>query len=103
VKEALNNAARHSRAEQVWLRIAADAREMTVCVEDDGCGFHRPPSEPRHSGGNGVNNMRHRMAQVGGSVEIRPGPGGCGDLGGCGTVVIFRMPLAREWRDAPVA
>ncbi|MDR1010682.1 MAG: histidine kinase [Opitutaceae bacterium] len=97
VKEALNNAARHSRAEQVWLRIAADAREVAICVEDDGCGFHHPPAEPRHSGGNGMNNMRHRMAQVGGSVEIRGGPGGRG------TAMIFRIPLVRERQDAATA
>jgi signal transduction histidine kinase len=87
VKEALNNVARHSGAKQMLLRVSAGADEVTICVEDDGRGFKQ--DAPReHSEGNGLNNMRHRMAQMGGSVEIRNGPNGRG------TVVTFRIPLA---------
>ena len=45
VKEALNNAARHSGASQVWLRIKTTDTEAIISVEDDGAGFKRdaPP------------------------------------------------------------
>jgi signal transduction histidine kinase/ligand-binding sensor domain-containing protein len=87
VKEALNNVARHSGAGQVLLRVSVGADEVAICVEDDGRGF-KQDALAKHSEGNGLNNMRHRMAQMGGSVELRNGPDGRG------TVVTFRIPLA---------
>ena len=84
VKEALNNAARHSGATQVWLRIKTDDTTAIISVEDDGGGFSRNAGA---RGGNGLNNMRLRMEQVGGTVDITPGPDGRG------IVVTFRMSL----------
>jgi len=90
VKEALNNAARHSGAAQVWLRIKTTDTEAAITVEDDGRGFPRAAAAApatRPAGGNGLPNMRHRMKQVGGAVLISAGPGGRG------TSVTFQVPL----------
>lgn len=87
IKEALNNAARHSRAAHVWLRIRIHDTTAIICVEDDGCGFDRDNTPATRPGGNGLVNMHRRMEQVGGEVVIT------GAAAGRGTVVTFRVPL----------
>ncbi|MDR1011622.1 MAG: histidine kinase [Opitutaceae bacterium] len=156
VKEALNNAARHSGASGVWLRIKISegktgegkigegkVREGKVCiqVEDDGRGFPGGGASAGAGGGgagggasggatdagagdcasggatdagasggagggadagtgggasagaggaasgNGLRNMRHRMEQVGGTLDISAA------AGGRGAAVTFQVPL----------
>ncbi len=38
-QEALSNALKHANAEHVFVRIAADAQQVTLEITDDGCGF----------------------------------------------------------------
>ena len=76
VKEALNNAVRHSGANELLLRIHWREQEMVVAVEDNGRGF-----DPQLAGqqGNGLSNMVLRAAEAGGVCRIvsRPGAGCC--------------------------
>lgn len=74
VKETLNNIARHSRAEEVRLRITATEERLTIAVEDTGQGFDRPPDT---ASADGLRNMRQRMEEIGGEfhVESRPEAG----------------------------
>lgn len=75
VKEAINNAARHSGAKQLLLKIHRRESGLFVVVEDDGKGF-----DPAQSSGkrNGLGNMIQRMSEVGGECHIFSEPGrGC--------------------------
>jgi len=79
LKEALNNAIRHAAARTVHFSLALAGRELTVTVADDGCGFDpdnlSKPLAERVFGGNGLANMRKRMAEIGGTLEIVSAPG----------------------------
>jgi len=77
VRELLNNVARHARARGVAVNIARRGDEVYVRVEDDGCGFdpaRRRPAKGWKSGF-GLFNIRERMAQIGGRLEIDAAPG----------------------------
>jgi signal transduction histidine kinase len=83
VKEALNNAAKHSGAAELFLRIHRAGDKLVVTVEDNGRGF-----DPEPSGGerNGMANMAQRMAEIGGVSELFSAPG-------AGCRVVFTVPL----------
>ena len=65
VREAVTNAARHGRARQVVVRLAATPA-LTLEVADDGTGFD---PHAQH-GGFGLASMRERAAALGGRVRI---------------------------------
>ena len=83
VKEALHNAARHAGATEVSLRIQCVAGALCVMVEDNGQGF-----DPNIAvaPGNGLRNMRSRLADIGGHADILSQPGK-------GTIVRFALPV----------
>jgi ligand-binding sensor domain-containing protein/signal transduction histidine kinase len=104
-KEALNNVARHSGANEVWLRMRWETGALRLLVEDNGRGFvvgpddrgapsdrqieaATPAADPKR-GADGLRNMRARLAAVGGETVIESEPGR-------GTVVRFTLPLAGE-------
>lgn len=72
VREALNNALKHSHCTAVWLKLKLNDHEVTLEIEDDGAGFD--PAE-RANAGNGLANMQARLAECGGRVELSPAPG----------------------------
>jgi signal transduction histidine kinase len=83
VKEALNNAAKHSEATEIFLRISCANQMIQVVVEDNGKGLDplRPTPE-----GNGLKNMAQRMKELGGTCSLASQPGkGCR--------MEFKMPL----------
>jgi signal transduction histidine kinase len=90
VKEALNNAAKHSGATELFLRIYRDADRVVVLVEDNGRGF----DASLLSEGNGLPNMQQRLAEMGGECNIATEPG-------AGCRVEFKMPLAHPIRSEP--
>lgn len=67
VKEALNNVLKHARATEVRISLALEDRALTIIVADDGCGFTMNGS---HNGGDGLNNMKERLARIGGRLDI---------------------------------
>lgn len=75
-KEALHNVVKHSGASEVRIVANLTATEFTLALEDNGCGF-APPEAGRKAFGNGLPNMRRRLAKIGGQCEIttRPGQG----------------------------
>jgi len=85
-KEALHNALRHSGATELKLTIAADAKTLSVKLEDNGQGF-----EPGQSaeGADGLGNMQARMERLGGSCVVMSVPGK-------GTTVRLLLPLEGE-------
>lgn len=86
VKEALNNTAKHSQADELFLRIYRRDHKLSVAVEDNGRGF-----DPAQTGGerNGMSNMAQRMAEIGGMFEVASQPG-------VGCLVVFTVPLPAE-------
>jgi signal transduction histidine kinase len=78
IKEALNNAVKHSRATKVWLRLRVNDRTISIHVEDNGCGLPASaPHAPAAGGnGNGLTGMRHRLAQIGGRCIVVARPEG---------------------------
>ena len=72
VKEALNNIVRHANASAAWLKVQVNPGELVIEIEDNGQGFD-PSTAP--SGSDGLQNIRQRMAQVGGSFKAQSTPG----------------------------
>jgi signal transduction histidine kinase/ligand-binding sensor domain-containing protein len=88
VKEALNNAAKHSRATEVWLRVKWNQNQLSVVVQDNGCGFTDDAER-----GNGLANMMARMESIHGRAVITTQPG-------IGSSIEFRLPLVGEKQTA---
>jgi two-component sensor histidine kinase len=88
VKEALNNAAKHSQANELFLRIHRSGQKLSVVVEDNGRGFDAALAVGER---NGLTNMWQRMGEIGGTCEITSETGqGCR--------VAFSVPLPRDSR-----
>ncbi len=88
VKEALHNAAKHSQADELFLRIHWYGAWLTVSVEDNGRGFNPEYSASER---NGMSNMKQRMAEIGGTFDI------FSQLGS-GCRVVFNVILPEEPR-----
>jgi two-component system, NarL family, sensor kinase len=84
-QETLTNVARHAGAERVAIRLVATPERVRLVVEDDGRGFDasRVP-EGRH----GIVGMRERAEMLGGTLEVRSGPG-------AGTRIEATVPLEK--------
>ncbi|HEY5914072.1 MAG TPA: sensor histidine kinase [Verrucomicrobiae bacterium] len=97
VKEALHNVIKHARASEARLRITFTADRgggsarlsddagsvLTICVQDDGCGFD-PAACPS---GNGLANVKRRMEKLGGNFTIE-------SRRAVGTTVTLRLTVA---------
>jgi len=85
-KEAVNNAAKYAQARTATVRVELAVTEVVVTLADDGVGF--APGE-RKGTGNGLGNLRGRMAAIGGSAEIM-------SVVGKGTTVTLRLPRGQR-------
>jgi signal transduction histidine kinase len=75
VKEALNNAAKHSGATELSLSIHRHGHGLIVALQDNGRGFD--PAQPK-TDRHGMDNMSQRMHEVGGQCRVTSQPGqGC--------------------------
>ena len=81
LQEALNNVARHSGANQAWVRMRFLAERLELEVEDHGRGFAKESGSP----GIGLVAMRERAELLGGKIEVVPAVAG-------GTLVRLRVP-----------
>ncbi len=86
VKESFNNILKHSGAPEAWLRLRLTAESMELEIEDSGQGFVPSEPVPGSNRGNGLRNMRSRIAECGGTAEIT-------SIVGRGTRVRFVVPL----------
>lgn len=85
--EAVQNAAKHSGARSVSVRLAANRDRWLLIVEDDGGGFDQAPAGAAGTGA-GLANMRDRLDAVGGTVTV-------GSVPGSGTTVTAVVPRDR--------
>ena len=83
VKEAFNNAAKHSGASEVHLRVQYAGGRLNVSVEDNGTGRASGVQKPA---GNGLQNMRSRAQEIGGTLEFQERAEG-------GVIVRIELPL----------
>lgn len=82
VKEALHNAIKHSRATEITLQVEFDDPRLRITIADNGRGF----DSATVVAGNGLGNMRRRMALIGGVISFESSPG-------AGTRVYFEVPI----------
>jgi signal transduction histidine kinase len=87
VQEAVKNALKHAQADNIWVRLAEQAGELMVMVQDDGVGFDTAAVESDYEqrGSLGMVNIRERAELVGGRLTLRSAPGQ-------GTEVMIRVP-----------
>lgn len=83
-KEALNNALKHGKANNISLTLDYQPHQLHFRVQDDGQGID--PTQKSTGGGFGLPNMRRRMEEIGGGIQWKSEKG-------TGTVVDFWMPL----------
>lgn len=81
-KEAVNNAAKYSQAKTATLRVVLQSEALVIELADDGVGF--AAGEVKGTG-NGLPNLRNRLAAFGGAADIASAPGR-------GTTVTLRVP-----------
>ncbi len=72
VKETLNNIVRHAQAGEVRFRITISEEQLGLFIEDNGRGFEIAPD---NASGDGLRNMRQRMEEIEGQLQIESKPG----------------------------
>jgi signal transduction histidine kinase len=82
--EAVQNAAKHSGAALVTVRLGEDRTRWRLTVNDDGSGFD-PGQKSGAGAGTGLVNMRDRLDAVGGTVTVA-------SVAGTGTTVTALVP-----------
>jgi signal transduction histidine kinase len=91
MQEAVNNARKHAKAHNIWLRLQQQGSDLVASVQDDGAGFDVEAVKASYEkrGSFGLLNMHERAELVGGRTEIRSAPGK-------GAAVIITVPLERS-------
>jgi len=84
-KEAINNVLKHSRGHDAVIEMQFAEGPFVVAIRDNGIGF--TPEAQEHSERNGLRNMRSRIQETGGTIEMRSAPG-------AGTEIAFRVPIS---------
>jgi signal transduction histidine kinase len=76
LQEALNNAVKHSHADRIQIRLAADTDHINLAVEDNGNGFLIEETIPTGTDdqGVGIDSMRERAELTGGRLTLRSEP-----------------------------
>ncbi|MEW6717996.1 MAG: response regulator [Chloroflexota bacterium] len=86
LQEVMTNVRRHASANSVQVIFTRTNRHLQVVVADDGVGFDAQQVMGKDSDRFGLEIMRQRAVEAGGSLEVRSVPGR-------GTQVIVHMPL----------
>lgn len=91
IQEALNNAAMHSRADTIYIRLKKTGDYIEAEVEDNGRGFDFNEVSQRGAGtsGFGLKSMRERVEIIGGSFSLR-------SLSGAGTCIRIRFQVDKD-------
>lgn len=93
-QEAITNVLRHASASAVEVAVTVGEDAVALRVGDDGVGLEGSrdvgdPLDPTRRGGHGLVGMRERVAALGGTIAVEPGPS-------AGTVVAVQVPLTRH-------
>lgn len=87
VQEGLNNAVKHAKAKNIWIRAWKERNTLCCSIRDDGAGFDtgRVQGEPSRKG-LGLIAMQERMSAIGGILRVESCPGS-------GTELSVRVPM----------
>ncbi|MCC7050728.1 MAG: hypothetical protein IT239_02975 [Bacteroidia bacterium] len=85
LKEALNNAVKHSGATEIIFEVEITSETFKLSISDNGCGLDKIKI---NNNGNGLRNMRQRIESLGGTLVIT------GELG-TNTIVLVLLPLKK--------
>lgn len=85
VREAVNNAVKHSGATEILLRVRNPDSHIEITVRDNGRGF--APGKASQGASEGLRNLKARLDSLGGECAIE-------STEQEGTTVLLRMPLA---------
>ncbi len=69
-QEAVHNAIKHGRPQNILIRLTADPGRGTLLVEDDGTGILKTRE---HAQGMGLHIMNYRASMIGGTLDVQPG------------------------------
>ncbi|HET8667357.1 MAG TPA: response regulator [Terriglobales bacterium] len=83
-QEAVNNAAKHSTAKKITVRLASKQSAIVLEIADDGCGISRQRRAGAQSG-LGMHTMQHRASLIGATLHVGEPPGG-------GTSIAVTLP-----------
>lgn len=75
IQELLNNVAKHSRANAVWVSIERSGQLIGVEVRDDGIGMESVDARPGSARGTGLTSLRERAQMTGGELFHGAAPG----------------------------
>jgi len=70
--ESLSNAIRHAKPSRIAIGLTREDNTITLIAADNGIGFDLPPEI--HPGHRGLSNIRTRVSQLGGSLNIDTAP-----------------------------
>ena len=90
-KEAVHNAIKHGGPSELRLRLVIEADGLVLEISDNGTGFAAASDE---RAGDGLYNLRERLAALGGTCQIR-------STSGEGTLVTFHLP--RQFSNQPMS
>jgi ligand-binding sensor domain-containing protein/signal transduction histidine kinase len=85
-QEAMANVVRHSQATHATVALRYDPNELTLSIIDNGIGFQPADLTLSARGHFGIQGMRERSDQIGGTLNVESTPGG-------GSTVTLRAPL----------
>ena len=93
-EEAVNNARKHAKAEQIFVRLKRQDDLFRLVIEDNGGGFNLGAVDAGYDqrGSLGMVNMRERAELLNGQMKIDSGPGR-------GTRISLVVPLTEEAAD----
>jgi signal transduction histidine kinase len=86
IKEAINNAAKYSKAAELSLKMQLENNNLTLSITDNGIGF-----DSTKTIGNGLANMRKRTEDLGGKFTIN-------SQIGAGTEIVAYIPISLDLR-----
>jgi two-component system sensor histidine kinase DegS len=85
IQELLGNIRDHAQATQAKVMMDLDAAMVRVVVEDNGRGFDPAAAMAEGAKGRGLQTLKSRVTQVGGTIEVESSPGS-------GSKVTFSIP-----------
>lgn len=69
--EATGNAVRHGRCDRIEITISIDKDQISLEIEDNGCGFNIIEQENNVNQGLGLKNMEHIVERLGGEILLK--------------------------------
>ncbi len=89
IQEALTNVRKHARARRVSVTLSVDGAWIQALVADNGVGFDPSRLDAKEKRTFGIDIMRERAEEVGGTLEVESAPGD-------GTRIVISVPLHKD-------